>query len=431
MTITRSTAAVPTRRFSRRPDAPPENAVIVAVPLCPPEMNLTRTCPLLVRASLGSMRPSVVVKDTSVPFWTGVPAPVVVVGVVVPGGVVPVPSVGGGVAGGGVVVVPCSMTVATISTSLFKATVELTGNNVITVPLGASRGTLSHAEAKAMKPRAQTAERPAARRPRPNVLESIRDDKDNTLMGLQGQASGRSERGYAMAALLVSIAVMAVMMSVAMPAYRHLARREKETELVFRGEQYARAVALYRAKNGNAFPASIDILVQGKYLRKKYKDPMSKDGEFRIVPVGNPQGGQQGPGQSPGPGRGNQPAGRGNQPAARAAQPPSGGQTGSFVSGGIMGVASKSTETSIRTYKGQTRYDLWPFTFNMVNRPGGQGPAAGQPGGRGEPQPGISGPGRGRGPGGRNPGRGTGPGRGGRGPGGVAILPGGRRGGGL
>ena len=241
-------------------------------------------------------------------------------------------------------------------------------------------------------------------------------------MGLQGQASGGRQRGYAMAALLVAMAVMAVMMTAAMPAYRHLARREKEAELVFRGEQYARAIALYRAKNGNNFPPSIDVLVSGKYLRKKFKDPMTKDGEFRIVPVGNPQGGQGQP--APG-GRGTGPAGgRGNPPTGQQPGPqPQSGPGGGFVGGGIMGVASKSQETSIRIYKEQTRYDMWPFTFNMVNRPGGQGPAAGQPGGPGAQQPGI-GPGRGgRGPGGRGPtvpggrGPGTGPGRGGRGPG--------------
>ena len=228
-------------------------------------------------------------------------------------------------------------------------------------------------------------------------------------MGLQPKGG---ERGYAMAALLVSIAVMAVLMSVAMPAYRHLARREKEAELVFRGEQYARAVALFRAKNGNTFPPSIEVLVQGKYLRKKYLDPMAADGEFRIVPVGNPAG--QNPGQNPGGGRGPNPppGGRGNPPQGPGGNPPTGGpgQTGG-VSGGVMGVASKSTETSIRIYKGQTRYDLWPFTFNMVNRPGGNMPGANAPGGPdGRPQPG--GPGRGVGPG-----RGTGPGRGGPGPG--------------
>ena len=137
-----------------------------------------------------------------------------------------------------------------------------------------------------------------------------------------------------MAALLVSIAVMGVLMSAAMPAYRHLATREKEAELAFRGEQYARAIALYRAKNGNQFPPSIDVLVQGKYLRKKYKDPMTPEGEFRLVLVGNQTGGEN---PSQGQGRGNQP------PGGR------GGQTGgAFAGGGVMGVASKSTKTSIR-----------------------------------------------------------------------------------
>jgi hypothetical protein len=41
--IRRSAAALPTFRFSSLPEAPPENAVIVAVPLWPLEMNLTRT----------------------------------------------------------------------------------------------------------------------------------------------------------------------------------------------------------------------------------------------------------------------------------------------------------------------------------------------------------------------------------------------------
>jgi hypothetical protein len=191
-------------------------------------------------------------------------------------------------------------------------------------------------------------------------------------------------------------------MSVAMPVWRHQARREKEAELVFRGEQYARAIALYRTKNANNFPPSIDVLVQGKYLRKKYKDPMTKDGEFRVVPLGG-QAGQQGTAQQqPPPG-----AGRGSIPPVsqppQVQQPPISGPTGA-ASGGIIGVASKSTETSIRLYRGQTRYDMWPFTFNVVNRPGGAG--AGAPGVQGgQPQPGMGGGRGGRG----QPGSGSGP----------------------
>jgi type II secretory pathway pseudopilin PulG len=262
-------------------------------------------------------------------------------------------------------------------------------------------------------------------------------------MGLRGQGDEprSNEKGYAMAALLVSLAVMSVLMSVAMPVWRHEAQREKEAELVFRGEQYARAIALYRSKNANNFPPSIDVLVQGKYLRKKYEDPMTEDGEFRIIPLGG-QAGQIGTGQpgqpgQPGPGQDAQgqrgagargappqvPGGRGIQPRPL----PEG--RGGFVGGGIIGVASKSTDASIRIYKGQTRYDQWPFTFNVANRPGGQGAdAPGMPGGRGQAQPGQPGlGGRGGREGGRGPGRGTGSTRPGDTRGGIQpIGPGGR-----
>ncbi len=45
--------------------------------------------------------------------------------------------------------------------------------------------------------------------------------------------------------------------------------------------------------------------------------------------------------------------------------------------------ASKSEETSIRSYRGATRYDQWMFTFNVAPRPGGAMPLANSPDGRG------------------------------------------------
>ena len=53
-----------------------------------------------------------------------------------------------------------------------------------------------------------------------------------------------------MAALLVALAVMAVMMSVALPVWRHEAQREKEAELVWRGQQYIRAIRLFQDVSG-------------------------------------------------------------------------------------------------------------------------------------------------------------------------------------
>ena len=61
-------------------------------------------------------------------------------------------------------------------------------------------------------------------------------------------SEGRGAAGYAMVALLVGLSIMAVALSVALPAWRTMTQREKEAELVFRGEQYARAIALFQRK---------------------------------------------------------------------------------------------------------------------------------------------------------------------------------------
>ncbi len=59
-----------------------------------------------------------------------------------------------------------------------------------------------------------------------------------------------------MAVLLVGMSVMAVMLTVAMPVWKQTTQREKETELVFRGEQYARAIAPVPAQERPRRPAA-------------------------------------------------------------------------------------------------------------------------------------------------------------------------------
>jgi type II secretory pathway pseudopilin PulG len=86
---------------------------------------------------------------------------------------------------------------------------------------------------------------------------------------------GSFDGGYAMAVLLVVMGVMAVMLTVVMPVWKQMGQREKEAELVFRGEQYARAIGLFQKKYANAFPPNLDVLVEQKFLRKKYKDPIT------------------------------------------------------------------------------------------------------------------------------------------------------------
>jgi type II secretory pathway pseudopilin PulG len=209
-----------------------------------------------------------------------------------------------------------------------------------------------------------------------------------------------------MAALLVSLAVMSVLMGALLPAWRHQAQREKEAELVFRGEQYVRAIRLWEMKMGpGSRPPNFDILVQQKYLRKKYKDPMTEDGEFQPLYVGTnlptpggPGAGGRGTGgrgtSTPGPGRSGLP------PVSQLPQQPS-GIGGPGPGGGILGVASKSKESSILIYKGRSHYNEWTFIYaSASSAPGGVGSQ--MPGGRGgSPFPGGRGLPGGRGPGGR------------------------------
>ena len=110
------------------------------------------------------------------------------------------------------------------------------------------------------------------------------------------ESAGHGNRGYAMAALLVAMSVMAVLMSALLPVWSHMATREKEEELIFRGKQYARAIGLFQRKFANTAPPTIDVLVEQRFLRKKYKDPITND-DFQ--PIYANQAAMQAPGGGP------------------------------------------------------------------------------------------------------------------------------------
>jgi len=235
-----------------------------------------------------------------------------------------------------------------------------------------------------------------------------------------------------MAALLVALSVMAILASAAMPSWKQMTQREKEAELVFRGQQYARAIGLFQRRAGPGVnPPNLDVLLQQKFLRKKYKDPIT-GGDFDLispttpiaVPTSPTPGGQTGTGRAAAPGAATTPAtsrgglsqpvssfGRSNQPGGGAAV-----GFGGTVAGGIVGVQSKSKAQSIRIYNGRTHYNEWQFVYI---------PQAAQPGVRGQPpgvpgQPGVRQPGPQRGDPQRGPFR--------SGPGFEMPQPGGRQG---
>jgi type II secretory pathway pseudopilin PulG len=195
--------------------------------------------------------------------------------------------------------------------------------------------------------------------------------------------AGRGEKGFTLAALLVIMAVMAVFLGVAMQSASFQVQREKEEELVFRGNQIVEAIRLFRARNGR-FPTGLKQLAEAdpRVLRKQWSDPIT--GKTDWVPVflgqdmqssgGGPAGGQQ-PEATPQAG---QP--QSEEPEATPGPTPG---TGAFPDtlavGPVIGVHSRSCATSIKVVDGRTRYCDWNFVFDAskIQGPrvrGGRGP---------------------------------------------------------
>lgn len=256
--------------------------------------------------------------------------------------------------------------------------------------------------------------------------ESNKYNKRMKLAG-QGKALIRLQSGYAMAALLVGISVMSVLMSMALPVWSHMMKREKEEELIWRGNQYVRAIRLFTMKYANTFPPTVDVLVDQKFLRKKYKDPITND-DFQLIPPGmmampGLQPGPSAPGDRRAPVAPQRSGATGGAPSRSTMSTPTQAVTpGGTMNLGIGGVVSKSKDASIKIYNGRQKYNEWQFVYvqtaQRVGAPGG-GQFPGQPMQPGMP-PGMM-------PGGRGPGGGPFPpgGPGGRG-GMPPMMPSGR-----
>jgi type II secretory pathway pseudopilin PulG len=194
----------------------------------------------------------------------------------------------------------------------------------------------------------------------------------------------RGEAGYSLVALMAAVAIMMIMMAAAVPSWRYVMKNDAEEELIARGGEIADAVARYQRRNGNALPASLEVLVKGKFLRHAYKDPMTKHGRWKFIRPGEAMG-------SAAPGvRG--PGGVTTTTTTTTTRPSAFGNP-ETVLGGFQGVASTSTEKSLRIFNGRTRYNEWlflPGQPRIIGRPVGPGlPRPGGPLPPGQPaQPG-------------------------------------------
>ena len=98
------------------------------------------------------------------------------------------------------------------------------------------------------------------------------------------------QKGAVFMGMLVTVAVVAVMLMEAGTLWSSVLQRERELELLARGNEIRRAIGLYYAV-GNRFPKSLEDLVLDRrqptikrYLRRVYSDPLTGTTDWGIVP---------------------------------------------------------------------------------------------------------------------------------------------------
>ena len=119
-----------------------------------------------------------------------------------------------------------------------------------------------------------------------NVISEARSRKDTVRCPRRSQDSG-----YAFLMVMFLVLVMIIGSQVALRNLYTQGRRMREDDMIWRGNQYSRAIRLYFRKTGH-YPQSLDALKTGlpelSFLRyAAYKDPTNggEDGAWRLIYV--------------------------------------------------------------------------------------------------------------------------------------------------
>lgn len=143
--------------------------------------------------------------------------------------------------------------------------------------------------------------------------------------------------GFSYIGLLIIIAIAGVVLAQVGVNWSQVGQREREHDLLFIGDQYRKAIALYYQRTPGLvknYPKALDDLISDSrfnppqhYLRQPYRDPITNQNTWSLIP-------------SP--------------------------------SGGIMGVHSKSSSTPVKTsgfsqidaaFEGAASYADWKFVY--------------------------------------------------------------------
>ncbi len=227
----------------------------------------------------------------------------------------------------------------------------------------------------------------------------------------RSKGNRKTEGGYVLLVLLMFSTLLFISLGTAIPNTLQMGQRELEEELLFRGHQYMRAIDLYFRQFGR-YPATVEELVKTdnmRFLRRAYKDPMTREGEWRFIHA-DASGTVVDSLTSPAPAAA---ASSGSaigsslssaqstrtRTSAQTRRSSSAGSPGGFGSSSsasqssrrgnasgaqfIVGVASRSKQKSVQVWNQKTHYNEWEFFYQQGASGGsGQSSSPEQPEGR-------------------------------------------------
>jgi len=208
-----------------------------------------------------------------------------------------------------------------------------------------------------------------------------------------------------MAGVLVLLALMLIFSTVIFQNWEDVIRRDNEAEMIFRAQEYSRAILRYKKSNATP-PVKLEQLLEPGpkaqyFLRRLYTDPLVKDGKWGLLYIGpnqeilDPNAAQIGENAGQ---RGNVDQERVDEVLRQMAggtniHSLAQGELGqsaleSEVAGGrmfpgmqIAGVKTLCRDEPFRIYNGFEDYQDWLFTFLDLTRPQVPGGNKNQPGG--------------------------------------------------
>ena len=163
-----------------------------------------------------------------------------------------------------------------------------------------------------------------------------------------------------MVAVVIFIAILTILIAAVGPSIGTIMRREREEELLFRGKQYARAIALFQRRYGR-YPTDLKELYfnRPRVIRHLWKDPMCNCDNWKLLIQGQPD-------STPFLNQNVDPSNRPPSTYLRLFPTPTpvgfvGGDGAEKNAGPIVGVRSRVHEEGLREWRGRRFYDEWRF----------------------------------------------------------------------